>query len=243
MPTCASCHQPLPWEVDATDGSFAAAVDTKMAVLVDLWAPWCGPCRAVSPAVEDIGRRLAGRLKTVKVNVDEAPAVARRLGVQGIPTLVVWRDGREVARQVGALPAAQLERWVADHIDTHTHDGSSAMTEPPEGARVPVALVGDGVAVPCITGETRPYINLDAAASTAALPDGRSPGERLSPVVLQRSSRRGIQVSAVDQRVRSGPGRRPGLRRPGYRQRRGGHLLSQHHRGHQPSGLPAPSLP
>lgn len=122
IPTSASCHQPLPWEVDATDGSFAVVVDTKMAVLVDLWAPWCGPCRAVSPAVEDIGRRLAGRLKTVKVNVDEAPAVARRLGVQGIPTLVVWRDGREVARQVGALPAAQLQRWVADHIDTHATD-------------------------------------------------------------------------------------------------------------------------
>ena len=119
VPTSASCHRPLPWEVDAADGSFAAAVDTKLAVLVDLWAPWCGPCRAVSPAVEEIGRRLAGRLKTVKVNVDEAPAVARRLGVQGIPTLVVWRHGHEVARQVGALPAAQLERWVADHIDSH----------------------------------------------------------------------------------------------------------------------------
>ena len=122
VPTCASCHQPLPWQVDATDGSFAAAVDAKIAVLVDLWAPWCGPCRAVTPAVEEIGRRLAGRLKTVKVNVDEAPGVAGQLGVQGIPTLVFWRDGREVARQVGALPAAQLERWVADHLDTHPTD-------------------------------------------------------------------------------------------------------------------------
>ena len=117
VPACASCHRPLPWEVDATDASFAAAVDTKTAVLVDLWAPWCGPCRAVNPAVEEIGRRHAGRLKTVKVNVDEAPAVAAQLGVQGIPTLVLWRDGQEIARQVGPLPAAQLERWVADRID------------------------------------------------------------------------------------------------------------------------------
>ena len=117
VPTCASCHQPLPWQVDATDDSFAAAVDTRLAVLIDLWAPWCGPCRAVSPAVEEIGRRLAGRLKTVKVNVDDAPAVASRLGVQGIPTLLMWRNGHEVARQVGALPAAQLERWVTDHLD------------------------------------------------------------------------------------------------------------------------------
>jgi len=119
VPTCAACHQPLPWEVEANDATFTAAVDTKIAVLVDLWAPWCGPCRAVSPSVEAIGRRLAGRLKTVKVNVDEAPGVAAQLAVQGIPTLLVWRDGREVARQVGALPAVQLERWVSDHLETH----------------------------------------------------------------------------------------------------------------------------
>jgi thioredoxin 2 len=71
----------------------------------------------VGPAVEEVTRRFAGRVKTVKVNVDEASAVARQLRVQGIPTLVILRDGEEVARQVGALPAPALERWVGGQLE------------------------------------------------------------------------------------------------------------------------------
>jgi thioredoxin 2 len=112
VPRCAECHAPLPWLVDADDATFAAASDTRLPVLVDLWAPWCGPCRVVGPAVEEATRRFAGRMKTVKVNVDEAPAVASRFAVQGVPTLLVLHRGREAARQVGALPATALERWV-----------------------------------------------------------------------------------------------------------------------------------
>jgi thioredoxin 2 len=85
-------------------------------VLVDLWAPWCGPCRIVEPGVEQAASSLAGRLKAVKVNVDQAPKTAERLGVQGIPTLLLLRDGREVARQVGAVPPAALLRWVEEAI-------------------------------------------------------------------------------------------------------------------------------
>ena len=78
----------------------------RLPVLVDLWAPWCGPCRAVSPALENLARVRAGRVKLVKVNVDESPATASRFGVQGIPTLLVVHKGTVVARQTGAAPAS-----------------------------------------------------------------------------------------------------------------------------------------
>lgn len=111
-PACASCHAALPWLVEATDATFRDAIGSRLPVLVDVWAPWCGPCRMVAPAVADTAARLAGRLKVVKVNADEAPATSRSIGVQAIPTLVVFHEGREVARQVGALPAAALAAWV-----------------------------------------------------------------------------------------------------------------------------------
>jgi thioredoxin 2 len=85
-------------------------------VLVDLWAPWCGPCRVVAPGVEQAARELAGRLKAVKVNVDEAPRVAQRYGALSIPTLLILREGREIARQVGAVPPATLMRWAEEVI-------------------------------------------------------------------------------------------------------------------------------
>ena len=115
VPRCANCHTALPWLTSAGDGDFEeVAGGSTLPVLVDLWAPWCGPCRVVEPGVERAARSLAGRLKVVKVNVDEAPRTAERLGVQGIPTLVLLRDGREVARQVGAVPPPALLRWAEE---------------------------------------------------------------------------------------------------------------------------------
>jgi thioredoxin 2 len=111
-PRCAVCHESLPWLVDAVGASFDSVVRTTMLVLVDLWAPWCGPCRTISPLVERAGRELAGRLKVVKVNVDDAPEISQRFAVQGIPTLLLLRDGREVSRQVGALPGRELRVWI-----------------------------------------------------------------------------------------------------------------------------------
>ena len=100
-----------------TDATFEAQVlRSPVPVLVDFWAPWCGPCRVVSPVVEEIGRQHAGKMKVVKVNTDENPAHASRLGIQGIPTLILFRNGREVDRIVGAAPKPQLQRWVEQII-------------------------------------------------------------------------------------------------------------------------------
>jgi thioredoxin 2 len=118
-PRCGHCHNPLPWIVDAGDDSFAERVEqARMPVLVDLWAPWCGPCRAVSPALENLARDRAGRIKLVKVNVDESPAIAARFGVQGIPTLLVLGKGTVVTRQTGAAPEAALRQWLDQALDT-----------------------------------------------------------------------------------------------------------------------------
>lgn len=119
-PRCASCHAPLPWLVEAGERDFDEAVAGRLPVLVDLWAPWCGPCRLVAPGVQRAAEELAGRLKVVKVNVDEAPGVSARYGVQGIPTLLVLRDGDIAARQVGALPPDRLLAWARSFVDGAT---------------------------------------------------------------------------------------------------------------------------
>lgn len=117
-PRCASCKIDLPWLVDANGGELTPALDqSALPVLVDLWAPWCGPCKAVAPALEQLAVDLAGTLRVVKVNVDDAPEVSARLGVQGIPTMVLFDDGVEIARQVGALPGPAIRQWVERELD------------------------------------------------------------------------------------------------------------------------------
>jgi len=112
-PRCGNCHQPLPWIVNAGDDSFAEVAEkSKVPVLVDLWAPWCGPCRMVSPALAQLATERAGSLKLVKVNVDESPRLQQRFGIQSIPTLMVLRGGKVIARQVGAAPADALRAWL-----------------------------------------------------------------------------------------------------------------------------------
>lgn len=109
---CASCHAPLPWLVDASDADFTAVVDTDQLVLVDLWAPWCGPCRMVAPILQRLSVRYAGKVKVVKVNVDHNPALAARFDARSIPTLVMLRHGEPVARVVGAENEASLKHRI-----------------------------------------------------------------------------------------------------------------------------------
>jgi thioredoxin 2 len=111
-PQCASCHTPLPWLVDAGDADLAAALDTGYLVLVDLWAPWCAPCRMVAPVLERLAARYVGTVKVVKVNVDDNPQAAARFDARSIPTLAMVRNGETVARIVGAQPEPVLAQRI-----------------------------------------------------------------------------------------------------------------------------------
>lgn len=115
LPQCGTCSAKLPWLVEASDADFKDAVKTSLPVLVDLWATWCGPCKMVAPILASVAAERAGTLKVVKVDVDKNPRTQRRFEAMSIPTLVLMRDGEEVARQVGALNKAQLNRWLDQH--------------------------------------------------------------------------------------------------------------------------------
>jgi thioredoxin 2 len=113
VPRCGRCHSPLPWLTSAADDDFDAVISgSTLPVLVDLWAPWCQPCRIVEPGVERAAKTFAGSLKVVKVNVDNAPAVAQRLAARSIPMLLILQHGKERAKQVGAVGPDVLQQWI-----------------------------------------------------------------------------------------------------------------------------------
>lgn len=116
-PKCGNCGRPMPWIVDALDADFAEVAElADVPVLVDLWATWCGPCRMVSPVLDQLATERAGDIKLVRVDVDRAPALSQRFDVRSIPTLMILRGGEVIARQPGAVPAPQLRAWLDEAL-------------------------------------------------------------------------------------------------------------------------------
>ena len=103
--------------VHVTDATFDSEVrNSSVPVVVDFWAEWCGPCRMIGPALEEIAAAYDGKIKIAKVNVDENPNEAAKLGVRGIPSLYVFKDGQVVSNKVGAAPKAALQAWIDSSI-------------------------------------------------------------------------------------------------------------------------------
>ncbi|KLK94090.1 thioredoxin [Microvirga sp. KLBC 81] len=96
-----------------TDASFAQDVlQSSEPVVVDFWAEWCGPCRMIGPALEEISNEMAGKVKIAKVNVDENPQIASQLGIRSIPALMMFKGGQVVAQKIGAAPKGDLTKWI-----------------------------------------------------------------------------------------------------------------------------------
>ena len=96
-----------------SDANFGEEVlSSKEPVLVDFWAEWCGPCRAIAPVLEELSSELQGKVKIVKLNVDENPATAAKFGIMSIPTLMIFKNGQLASRQTGAAPKQKLEQWI-----------------------------------------------------------------------------------------------------------------------------------
>ena len=114
QPVCGRCKAPLSGSahpVIVTDANFAEEVErSPLPVLLDMWAPWCGPCRMIAPIIEQLASELAGRVKVAKLNTDENQMTGSRFNVRSIPTLLVLKDGKEIDRLVGAFPKQEILR-------------------------------------------------------------------------------------------------------------------------------------
>jgi len=115
---CGSCKAPLQAEagpIEADPELFDEVLrDATVPVLVDFWAEWCGPCKQIAPALDQISEELAGKVTVAKVNIEDSPGVPSRYGVRGIPTLMLFRDGQMASMKVGAMPKQKILEWLAE---------------------------------------------------------------------------------------------------------------------------------
>jgi thioredoxin 2 len=114
VPVCGRCKQQLPIDtmpLTVTDSTFSTEIEqSPLPVLLDLWAPWCAPCRMITPVIDELASQMAGRVRFAKLNIDENPATPSRFNVSSIPTLLLLKNGNEVDRLVGVQPKAEIAR-------------------------------------------------------------------------------------------------------------------------------------
>jgi thioredoxin 2 len=118
---CGSCGRAMfaALPVELTGGNFNETVGgSDIPVLVDFWAPWCGPCKAMAPGYEQAALAMESRVKFAKLNTDDEQSIAQQYDIRSIPTMILFRDGQEAARHSGAMMAGDIERWVTEQMDT-----------------------------------------------------------------------------------------------------------------------------
>ena len=110
-----------------TDQSFASDVlGAEGPVLVDFWAEWCGPCRMIAPALEEISNELGDKVTVAKLNIDETPDIPGRYGVRGIPTMLLFKGGQPIAQKVGAAPRSQIQQWLESNLGSASQSSAQA---------------------------------------------------------------------------------------------------------------------